>query len=48
MGMPPRLYWVWLVLCPIAAWSVHHGMRKTIEPLLARLKGLHRELVDRE
>jgi hypothetical protein len=46
LGMPPRLYWMWLVLCAIAAWSVRHGTRKTIDPLLARLKRLHRELVD--
>jgi len=48
LGLPVRLYWVWFVLCGVVYWTVRHGRRTRTDPLLARLKGLHRELLDSE
>jgi hypothetical protein len=48
LGLPARLYWVWFVLCALVYWTVRRGTRRTIDPSLSKLKGLHRELVDSE
>jgi len=48
LALPVRLYWVWFVLCALVYWAVRRSTRKTIDPLLSRLKGLHRELVASE
>jgi hypothetical protein len=48
LGLPVRLYWVWFVLCGVVYWTVRHGTRTRTDPLLSRLKELHRELVDSE
>jgi MFS family permease len=46
LGLPVRLDWVWFLLCAFLYWIVHHWMRKSVDPLLSRLKALHRELVE--
>ena len=46
LGLPVRLYWVWFVLCALLCWIVHRGTRTSVDPLLSRLRALHRELLD--
>jgi Flp pilus assembly protein TadB len=46
LGLPARLYWVWFVMCAVVYWWARRETRKTLDPLLSRLKALHRELVE--
>lgn len=46
LGLPVRLYWVWFALCALIYWCVRHGTRTKVDPLLSRLKELHRQLVE--
>jgi hypothetical protein len=46
LGLPARLYWVWFALCVLTYWVVRREAARKIDPLLSRLKELHRELVE--
>ena len=46
LGLPARLYWVWFALCVLTYWIVRREAAGKIDPLLSRLKALHRELVE--
>ena len=46
LGLPARLYWVWFALCALTYWVVRREAAGKIDPLLSRLKELHRELVE--
>jgi hypothetical protein len=41
-----HFYSVWLALCVLVYWLCRREIRKTIDPLLLRLKGPYRELVE--
>jgi hypothetical protein len=46
LGLPVRLYWVWFALCALVYWVLRRESAGKIDPLLSRLKELHRELVE--
>jgi hypothetical protein len=46
LGLPVRLYWVWLVLCALVYWLIRRESGMKVDPLLSRLHELHRELLE--